>query len=73
MLAGLVPTVISVTECDPLRDEGIEFYRSLLRAGVPAQCRQIMGTSHGIEIFAICCPDISREGAASIARFCREV
>ncbi len=29
---GLVPTVISVNECDPLRDEGIEFYR-LLAAG----------------------------------------
>ena len=34
---GLVPTVISVNECDPLRDEGIEFYRLLLRAGVPAR------------------------------------
>jgi acetyl esterase/lipase len=69
---GLVPTVISVNECDPLRDEGIEFYRLLLRAGVPARCRQLMGTVHGTEIFAIACPDISRETAASIARFCRE-
>ena len=33
-VTGLVPTVISVNECDPLRDEGIEFYRLLLRAGV---------------------------------------
>ncbi|NKB99012.1 MAG: alpha/beta hydrolase fold domain-containing protein [Pseudomonadales bacterium] len=71
-LKGLVPTVISVNECDPLRDEGIEFYRALLRAEVPARCRQVMGTSHGIEIFAIACPDISRETAASIAQFCRE-
>jgi len=69
---GLVPTVISVNECDPLRDEGIEFYRLLLRAGVPARCRQVMGTSHGIEIFSICCPEISRETALSIAQFCRE-
>ena len=53
-VAGLVPTVISVNECDPLRDEGIEFYRLLLRAGVPARCRQVMGTTHGIEIFAQC-------------------
>ena len=29
---GLVPTMISVNECDPLRDEGINFYRMLLRA-----------------------------------------
>jgi acetyl esterase len=71
-LRGLVPTVISVNECDPLRDEGIEFYRSLLRAGVPARCRQVMGTTHGIEIFAVACPDISRETAAAIAQFCRE-
>ena len=71
-VAGLVPTVISVNECDPLRDEGIEFYRLLLRAGVPARCRQLMGTIHGTEIFAISCPDISRETAASIAQFCRD-
>lgn len=71
-VAGLVPTVISVNECDPLRDEGIEFYRLLIRAGVTARCRQVMGTIHGTEIFAITCPDISRETAASIAQFCRE-
>ena len=71
-VTGLVPTVISVNECDPLRDEGIAFYRLLLRAGVPARCRQLMGTIHGTEIFALACPDISRETAASIAQFCRE-
>ncbi|QFU76281.1 alpha/beta hydrolase [Halioglobus maricola] len=70
---GLPPTVISVNECDPLRDEGIEFYRLLLRAGVSARCLQTMGTIHGTEVFAICCPDVSRECAASIARFCREI
>lgn len=71
-LRGLVPTVISVNECDPLRDEGIEFYRRLLQAGVPARCRQVMGTTHGVEIFAVACPEISRETAALIALFCRE-
>jgi acetyl esterase/lipase len=69
---GLVPTVISVNECDPLRDEGIEFYRTLLQAGVPARCRQVMGTIHGTEVFSLACPDISRETAASIAQFCRD-
>ena len=67
----LPPTVISVNECDPLRDEGIEFYRLLLRAGVRARCRQVMGTIHGTEIFSVACPDISYETAASIAQFCR--
>lgn len=70
---GFPPTVISVNECDPLRDEGIEFYRLLLRAGVPARCRQVMGTIHGTEIFAATCPEISGDTAASIARFCRSL
>jgi acetyl esterase/lipase len=68
---GLVPTMISVNECDPLRDEGINFYRLLLRAGVEARCRQVMGTIHGTEILPIMCPDISRDTAASIADFAR--
>ena len=66
---GLPPTVVSVNECDPLRDEGIAFYRLLLAAGVPASCRQVMGTIHGTEIFPMTCPEISRETARSIAAF----
>jgi acetyl esterase len=68
---GLPPTIISVNECDPLRDEGVNFYRLLLRAGVPARCRQVMGTVHGAEIFSIACPEISRDTAADLARFAR--
>jgi acetyl esterase len=68
---GLPPTVISVNECDPLRDEGIGFYRLLLQAGVPARCRQVMGTIHGTEIFAVCCPEISRDTASDLANFVR--
>jgi len=70
-IKGLPPTVISVNECDPLRDEGIAFYRLLLNNGVAARCRQVMGTIHGTEIFAICCPDISRDTASDIANFSR--
>jgi len=66
------PTVINVNECDPLRDEGINFYRMLLAAGVPARCRQMMGTMHGTEIFSIACPDISRDTARDIAAFARD-
>jgi len=71
-VAGFPPTVINVNECDPLRDEGINFYRLLLRAGVPARCRQMMGTMHGTEIFTIACPDISRDTARDIAAFARD-
>jgi acetyl esterase/lipase len=63
--------VISVNECDPLRDEGLEFYRLLLKAGVAARGRQVMGTIHGTEIFALCCPDISRDTARDLAAFCK--
>jgi acetyl esterase/lipase len=68
---GLPPTVISVNEFDPLRDEGINFYRLLLRNGVPARCRTVMGTIHATEIFAITCPEISRDAARHIADFAR--
>ena len=68
---GLPPTVISVNECDPLRDEGINFYRLLIAEGVKAQCRQVMGTIHGTEIIPTTCPEISRETARSIADFCK--
>jgi acetyl esterase len=70
-VTGLPPVVISVNECDPLRDEGINFYRLLLEAGVAARCRQVMGTMHGNEIFNIMCPDISRDTARDLAAFAR--
>ena len=69
-LRGLPDVVVSVNECDPLRDEGIAFYRMLLEAGVAAQCRQVMGTIHATEIM-LACPEISRETARSIADFAR--
>ena len=69
---GLPPTFVSVNEADPLRDEGIEFYRLLLRAGVSAQCRVVMGTSHGMDVFAAVLPDVAAQTAASIAAFARQ-
>jgi acetyl esterase/lipase len=68
---GFPPTVINVNECDPLRDEGINFYRLLLEADVPARCRQMMGTMHGTEIFSIACPDVTADTARDIAGFAR--
>jgi acetyl esterase/lipase len=70
-VTGLPPVMISVNECDPLRDEGINFYRLLMRAGVQARCRQVMGTTHGTEIFSTVCPDISYDTANDIAHFAR--
>ncbi len=69
---GLPPVVISVNECDPLRDEGVGFYRLLIANGQPARCRQVMGTIHGTEVFPMCCPDISRDTARDLVGFCRD-
>lgn len=70
-VTGFPPTVISVNECDPLRDEGIGFYRLLLSAGVAARGRTVLGTIHGTEIFPPLCPDISHNTAADIAAFAK--
>ncbi|MHC4642489.1 MAG: alpha/beta hydrolase fold domain-containing protein [Planctomycetota bacterium] len=70
---GLPPTMISVNECDPLRDEGINFYRLLISEGVPAICRQVMGTPHGADCMPIGCPEICLETARSIADFCKGI
>jgi len=70
-VAGLPPTVISVNECDPLRDEGIAFYRLLLAAGVSARARVVLGTMHATEQFPTICPEISRDAARDLAAFAR--
>lgn len=65
------PTVINVNECDPLRDEGINFYRLLLQAGVSARCRQMMGTMHGTELFPLACPEITADTARDLVAFAK--
>jgi len=43
---GLPPHVISVNELDPLRDEGLAYFRTLLASGVSAVSRTVNGTCH---------------------------
>ncbi len=58
-LAGLPPHVISVNQLDPLRDEGLVFYRALLDAGVSAVSRTVNGTCHaGDCLFLDAMPDV---------------
>lgn len=68
---GLPRVVINVNECDPLRDEGVAFYRTLLASGVPARCRQQMGTMHATEVIPMLCPDISYDTARDVAAFAK--
>ena len=66
---GFPPTVINVNECDPLRDEGIAFYRLLLQSGVLARGRVRLGTFHGADLATALCPEISHETAGDLASF----
>ena len=69
---GFPPTVITVNECDPLRDEGIAFYRLLLHSGVAARGRLQLGTFHGADLATALCPEISHGTAIDLATFARE-
>lgn len=69
-LAGLPPHVISVNELDPLRDEGLAYYRKLLAAGVPAVSRTVNGTCHaGDCIFRGAMPDVYAATIRDISAF----
>ncbi len=69
-LEGLPPHVISVNELDPLRDEGLEFYRKLLAAKVPAIGKISLGTPHaGDQGFPDITPEVYAELIGSIAGF----
>lgn len=58
-LEGLPPHVISVNQLDPLRDEGLVYYRKLLDAGVSAVSRTVNGTCHaGDCLFLDAMPDV---------------
>ncbi|WP_344741882.1 alpha/beta hydrolase [Pseudonocardia halophobica] len=46
-LARVPPTYVSVAEFDPLRDEAIDFARSLLDAGIGVELHLFPGTFHG--------------------------
>ncbi len=65
------PTFISVNEFDPLRDEGVDFFRLLLRAGVQAYCKVVKGTIHATELIVPDCRMVADEGARSVADFCK--
>jgi acetyl esterase/lipase len=73
-LEGLPPHAISVNELDPLRDEGLAYYRKLLAAGVDCIGRTVHGTPHGGDMgFPDVIPDVYQETARSIYGFAKSV
>ena len=69
-LNGLPPHVISVNELDPLRDEGLLYYKKLLSAGVDASSITINGTVHaGDLIFIKATPKIYKSSLMHVNNF----
>lgn len=69
-LDGLPPHVVSVDELDPLRDEGVAYYRMLVRAGVPVVGRTNLGLTHAAEmIFRQAVSDVYLATVGDIKRF----
>lgn len=71
-LTGMPPHVISVNELDPLRDEGLQYYRRLVRAGVPAVGRLVAGTCHaGDLIMAHVMPEVYDASVRDVSGFAK--
>jgi acetyl esterase len=71
-LSGLPPALVIVAECDPLRDEGIEYAQRLLAAGVPARVQQYDGQIHGFFSMLATFPK-ARIAVAEAGRALREI
>jgi acetyl esterase len=73
-LRGMPPHVISVNELDPLRDEGLQYYRALVRAGVSACGRLVAGTCHGGDLlFPAAIPEVYAASISDVAAFAHAV
>lgn len=73
-LKGLPPVHLSMDELDPLRDEGMAFYRKLGQAGVQVTAEVKLGIIHGGEmILRQALPEAHESAARSIAEFARNV
>ncbi len=73
-LSGLPPHIISVNELDPLRDEGLAYYRKLLASGNSAVARTVHGTQHAGDVtFPDFTPDLYAETLRSLCGFAQSL
>ena len=73
-LSGMPPHVISVNELDPLRDEGLDYYRRLVGAGVAAVGRMVAGTCHGGDLLLpAAMPDVYAASMRDVSGFAKSL
>ena len=73
-LAGMPPHVISVNELDPMRDEGLQYYRRLVHAGVSAVGRMVAGTCHGGDLLmAHVMPEVFDSSIRDVSGFAKSL
>jgi acetyl esterase len=73
-LSGMPPHVISLNELDPLRDEGLDYYRRLVRAGVSAVGRVVVGTCHGGDMLLVgAMPEVFAASLRDVSGFAKSL
>lgn len=73
-MKGLPPHVISIDELDPLKDEGIAYFRKLTKAGVSATAQINLGITHAASLmFRQALPEVHRKAVREIAAFAKSL
>lgn len=69
-LRGLPPFVLEMNELDPLRDEGMVFYRKLAAAGVEVEAKVSLGVTHASAlVFRKVLPQVHAAAVRDVAGF----
>lgn len=71
---GLPPHILSMDELDPLRDEGMAYYRKLLAAGVQVHAQVNLGIVHASPlVFRQLLPEVHNKAIRDIVAFAKSL